>query len=376
MTGEPPGGPGTRVPDEPVVWVDEDVLEREADREPPFWRRGAVPVLLGILVVLVIVGGVAALWVQRQIDPPGEPGAEVAIEVPEGASAASIGDLLAEQGVISNATVWRWYIRVKGTGSLNAGRFTLREGMAFGAAIDVLQGEPEVDFETVTVREGLWLAETLEVVAAGVERFELGELQRLVASGEIRSEFQNPAVQTLEGLLFPETYRVDEGETEADLLRRMVGLLDRTATELGYADSEARVGLTPYQTIIVASLVESEARVPEDRARIARVVYNRLADGQNLEIDASVIFALGERVTRVLFRDLEVDSPYNTYRNPGLPPTPIAAPGRASLEAAINPDEGPWKYYVVIDSSGRHAFAETFEEHQANIRQAERNGVR
>jgi UPF0755 protein len=116
--------------------------------------------------------------------------------------------------------------------------------------------------------------------------------------------------------------------------------------------------------------------VPEERPKIARVIYNRLAEGMRLEIDATVLYALGGGTSLTVDQIQETDSPYNTYKVDGLPPTPIALPGRASMEAALNPEPGPWFYYVVIDAEGRHAFAETFEDHQANIRQAERNGVR
>jgi UPF0755 protein len=251
----------------------------------------------------------------------------------------------------------------------------LQENMARADVIDVLGDGPELAFDRVTVPEGFTLDQIIERVGA-VPRFSAEAFAAATASGEIRSVFQPPDVDLLEGLLFPDTYQVDETEDERDLLARMTAQLDQVATELGYEDASARVGLSPYQTIIVASLIEREARVPEDRTKISRVIHNRLAEGMRLQIDATVLYALGEHKDRVLFRDLEVDSPYNTYRVTGLPPTPIAVPGRAALEAAISPEVGPWLYYVVIEDSGAHAFAATAEEHQANIREAERRGVR
>jgi UPF0755 protein len=120
--------------------------------------------------------------------------------------------------------------------------------------------------------------------------------------------------------------------------------------------------ITPYEVVIVASLIEKETSRPEERPMIARVIYNRLARGMTLGIDASVLYAIGEQKDQITRRDLEIDSPYNTRKFPGLPPTPISAPGRASLEAALNPVDGPWLYYVIADTDGRHFFTDDYEE--------------
>jgi UPF0755 protein len=337
-------------------------------------RRWLV-VVISLLTVLLLAAGLAGIWVQRQLDPPGQAGAEVTIEIPEGTSTTGIARLLETEGVITSSRVFRWYVRIRGGGGFQAGRYTLQENMAMADVIDALGDGPELAFDRVTVPEGFTLDQIIERVGA-VPRFSADAFGAAASSGEIRSVFQPPDVDVLEGLLFPDTYQVDETEDERALLARMVAQLDQVATELGYEDAAGRVGLSPYETIIVASLIEREARVPEDRTKISRVIHNRLAEGMRLQIDATVLYALGEHKNRVLFRDLEVDSPYNTYRITGLPPTPIAVPGRAALKAAISPEAGPWLYYVVIEDTGAHAFAATAAEHQANIREAERRGVR
>lgn len=328
---------------------------------------------LGALAMAVL--GVGGVWVQRRIDPPGPPGEEIVLVIPEGASTAKIGELLEAEGVIASARVWRWYMKVKGAGGFQAGRYSLATNQALGDVIDALSEGPEIRFDRITIPEGF----TVEQIAArfgGIPRFDAATVQRLATSGAIRSHYQPVGVRTLEGLLFPDTYYIDQREDEAAIVRRMVQGLDDTVADLGYDRAPQRVGLTPYETIIVASLIEREARVPEDRAKISRVIHNRLARGMRLQIDATVLYALGSHKDRVLYSDLEVDSPYNTYRISGLPPTPIAVPGRAALEAALNPAAGSWLYYVVIDASGRHGFATTAAEHQANIAEAERRGVR
>ena len=197
-------------------------------------------------------------------------------------------------------------------------------------------------------------------------------------SGRVRSEFQPDGINNLEGLLFPDTYFVDRTDTEEAILRRMVATFDQVATEEGLADSAAKVGRSPYETLIIASLVESEGKVAVDRPKIARVIYNRLKVPMPLQIDATVIYARGgvrRPGGQVLFSDLEVDSPYNTYKIKGLPPTPISASGRTAISAALGPVSGPWLYYVKFQSDGTHKFSTTLAEHNAAANDARRRGV-
>ena len=160
------------------------------------------------------------------------------------------------------------------------------------------------------------------------------------------------------------------------MLARMVGTLDDVATSLGYDEAEDRLGYSPYEVLIVASLVEAEAKDDEDRAKIARVVYNRLDEGIPLGIDATFYYALplDRRGTGLRKSDLERPGPYNTRLNRGLVPTPVALPGRASLEAALNPEPGPWLYYVLKDER-THAFSESYDEFLRNKRAAQEKGL-
>jgi len=135
-------------------------------------------------------------------------------------------------------------------------------------------------------------------------------------------------------------------------------------------------GLSPFQTVVAASLVEKEAKVPQDRGKIARVILNRLNDHMRLQIDATVEFALGVHKTRLLDSDLAVNSPYNTYKIDGLPPGPIASPGRASLAAVLNPTPGTWLYYVLISPDGEHGFATTPAEFNKLLAEAKAKGLR
>ena len=244
-----------------------------------------------------------------------------------------------------------------------------------GDAVAVLEDGPELAaFQNVTIPEGLTVAEVARVV--GESGFLDGDrFGDLLVSGAYRSRYQPPEITTLEGLLFPDTYRLEEGEDEEVLLNRMIAALDAVAQELGYDDAEARTGRSAYEVLIVASLIEAEAKVDEDRAKISRVVYNRLDEQMSLGIDATVYYALGRRGGALTEADLAVASPDNTRAQAGLPPTPIAIPGRASLEAAINPEPGPWLYYVLADASGVHAFSESYDEFLDNVAAAREKGL-
>ncbi|HVF31619.1 MAG TPA: endolytic transglycosylase MltG [Acidimicrobiales bacterium] len=345
-------------------------------------RRGCLGKLVGIFAVLVVLGLVGGFlaWsaYQKQVDPAGPPGEPVKLTVPLGSSTQRIGALMDDAGVITSADVFRYYIRLNGGGPFQAGEYTLARNMSMAEAIEVLEKGPDLKFERLTVREGLVLPQ----IAAAVAELEGRSAEAFLAaaeSGQVRSKFQPQNVTKLEGLLLPETYNVEPKDAEPVLLQRMVASFDAVAEEVGIGDAQAKVGLTPYEAIVVASLIERETRFDDERAKVAQVIYNRLARGQKLEIDATVIYALGksaESDVRVLLEDLKTPSPFNTYFAKGLPPGPIAAPSRASLEAAVNPEQHDFLFYVVTEKSGRHSFARTFSEHQANIRKAEAAGLR
>jgi UPF0755 protein len=168
--------------------------------------------------------------------------------------------------------------------------------------------------------------------------------------------------KSLEGFLFPKKYEFEAGSTADAVIKRLLAQFKLEVRDLPWS-AYKQLGLKrPYDVVIVASMIEREARFPEDRPKIARVIYNRLSKGMPLQIDATVEYALGTYKSRLTLEDLKVESPYNTYLHRGLPPTPIANPGLASLEAALSPAKGKWLYYVVIDAQGHHAFTASYDE--------------
>jgi len=335
-------------------------------------RRKLLLGAAGAALVVAVVGGV---WLARQIDPAGPPGATVTVPIPPGTSASEISHRLQQRRVLRSALLFRLYLKVTGEGSnFQAGEYELRENMAMGAVVHALKAGPKIRFDKLPVPEGLTLADIADRVGRlpGRDRAKFLDVAR---SGAVRSRWQPPGVTSLEGLLFPDTYLVTDKEEDAAILTRLRDRFDQVASELHLADRPLPAGLSPYQVIVAASLVEAEAKVPEDRPLIAAVIANRLRAGMRLQIDATVLYALGEHKTRVLYSDLEVNSPYNTYKVDGLPPTPIAAPGKASLQAVLEPAKEDYLYYVLFEKNGKHAFATTPDEFERLKAEAQRKGV-
>jgi len=337
-------------------------------------RRRWPLILFVVLLVVVALGAVGLSWVKGQINPSGPPGEEVRVTIAEGQSTKAIGKLLHESGVVKSSTVFNYYARFTGADAIKAGDFTFHRNEDMGTVIKTLEAGPQVRSDRITIPEGLTLTEIADKVGAlpgrSADRF-----REVAESGTVRSEFQPAGSTNLEGLLLPETYFVDAEDDEAAILGRMVTEFDKYANQIGLPAAAARLNLTPYEMVVVASMVEREARVDEDRALIARVIYNRLQKGMTLGIDATVQYALGGRKENLTNSDLAVDSPYNTRERPGLPPGPISNPGRESLQASLAPPPSPFLYYVLADANGKHAFATTNAEHEKLVSQAKAKGL-
>ena len=339
---------------------------------PRLTRRGRI--VFGTLVVLLVFGLGAGLWVLRQVSPSGGPGEKIAVDILPGTSVAGVATKLEDEGVITSARIFRLYLKTTGGAeSVQAGEYELRRNLSMGAVKAALRRGPSIKFHKLTIPEAL----TLEKIADKVGELPGRSRDKFLAaarSGDVRSKYQPPGNTNLEGLLFPDTYLLTDKEDETAIVRRLVGRFDEVADEVGVATADRPNGLGAYQLIVAASLVESEAKVHEDRPLIASVISNRLEIGMKLQIDATVLYAIGHK-ERVLYKDLEVDSPYNTYRIDGLPPTPISAVGRASLEAMLRPEQTTFLYYVLADKSGKHAFATTPSEFEALKAEARKKGL-
>ena len=330
-------------------------------------RRGRAVVVLAVVLggaALVVAAGtvyLSSLGLLGDSDPHGR----ARLRIPQGASASTVGQILERHGVVRSATGWRLSLFLNaGEEDIQAGEYVVRQGLTPEDALAALLQGPEVEFVTVTFPEGSWLTEMAAAVGRRTHISPKAFLE-VTTSGRVRSPLQPEGVETLEGLMFPSTYQVVESDTAERLARRVVDELDKRVARLDLSTAR-RLGASPYEVVTIASMIEAETRVDAERAKVARVIYNRLANDMTLGIDATVIYALGKRTDSLTQSDLEIDSPYNTRVVSGLPPTPIGAPGQASLEAAAAPAEGKWLYYVLTDCNGTHSFSESYEEFLAN----------
>jgi UPF0755 protein len=329
-----------------------------------------------VAVVALLVLGLGGFWLKGQIDPGGAPGAVVNVDIPRGTSTAGIATLLETKDVVTSARVFRLYLKLKGGGPFDAGLYKLHRRSSMGDVVDVLAAGPALPPATnITIPEGLVLEQVAKRVARD-PRLSAERFLALARSGDVRSKYQPSNQPSLEGLLFPDTYRIEDKEDETAVLTRMVRTFDDVADQLGYTQAQKLTGHSSYETIIVASLVEAEAKADADRAKIARVIYNRLDKGIPLGVDAAFYFTLPleRRGTGLRKSDLERPGPYNTRLNKGLVPTPVALPGRASLEAALHPEPGPWLYYVLKDKR-THAFSESYDDFLRNKKVAQDKGL-
>jgi UPF0755 protein len=359
-----------------LEWEDESQFVRSRPASLRILRAVVAGVILLGIGVLIYQG--ARSWFAAQLDPEGEPGAEVAVVIEAGSTTGDIASTLESAGVIPNSTFFRYYVEWQDDGNFQAGEYTMQENMSADEAIARLElGPKQIEYGEFIVPEGLWTSEILERTAAQIQGVSVAQLQAALDSGAVQPRYRPPGNDSWEGLLFPAKYFIEEDITPAELLAKMSNEFAKVTGELGYGAAERTHNLSAYEVIIIASLVEAEAKTDADRPKIARVIYNRLAEGMSLGIDATLIYESGVRGEVPTREQLDTPTPYNT-RHPeivGLPPTPIAAPGRASLEAAMNPTEGPWLFYVLIDEQGNHAFATDLEEHNANVAIAREKGL-
>ncbi|HEU4628193.1 MAG TPA: endolytic transglycosylase MltG [Gemmatimonadaceae bacterium] len=306
------------------------------------WRRAALAALL---------------WATTACGP--SDAAPVRVVVPAGASFGQAADSLERAGIIGSARLFRLYASLRNRDrALKAGTYELRPGESWNALLSALtEGRGLV--ATVTIPEGFDLGAIVPLVAQRLE-VPADSVRAAVRDTSLRRRLGVPT-ETLEGYLFPETYSFALGTSAREAVGTMVQEFEKRWRPAWTARLDT-LGMTRHEVVTLASIVEKEARVPEERPLIAAVYCNRLREGMLLQADPTVQYALGRHVDRVLYAHLQTDSPYNTYRHAGLPPGPIASPGAASLEAALYPADVPYLYFVARPD-GRHEFRTTFAEH-------------
>ena len=287
-----------------------------------------------------------------------EEGRVVNLVIPPGTSSRGIATILVGQGVIPSANDFEAVVRSRGVqANLQAGQYELVAGTDLGDIVDILLVGPNITTFRLTLVEGRRIGEALADIAAGT-RFTAGELSAALTGGEVSSPHLPPGVAGLtawEGLLFPETYEFFSDDGPARILQRLADETGRRTAQVDWSGLRER-GLSVYEGMVIASIIESEAGVDADRPLISSVIHNRLRAGTPLQIDATVLYALGTRGASPSLADLETDSPYNTYRTSGLPPTPIGTFSFRSLQAAAAPADTDFIYYVLTSEDGSHSF--------------------
>jgi peptidoglycan lytic transglycosylase G len=318
--------------------------------------------VLGILLVVAVLGGLYLVFaaVTGGESAPTEP---AKIQVVKGDSLSSVAEKLETAGVIPSAFMFKMEARVGGYGTeIKTGEYTFERGAESEQILQKLTVGEAVPTLAITVPEGLSLEETAREVAAqsGVPAAKFEEAARRTDYGY--GFLEDPAIKSTEGFLFPKRYEFEEGTTASQMVTRMLEQYLLETQTLDISGAKERLNMSEYELVTVASLIEKEASLPEERPLVASVIYNRIRKDMPLQIDASVHYALDKQGEELSLSDLEVDSPYNTYENEGLPPGPICSPSRQSLEAAMNPADTDYLYYVLKANGDEHVFTRSYDE--------------
>lgn len=321
--------------------------------------------VLGITLALLAGTGIFGWQVNRLLFRPITFTEPRTVIVARHATLRKLAPRLQQEGIIPSAFALRVYAKLqRKDNKLKAGEYQVSGSMSPVQILDLLNSGRVISF-WVTIPEGKWATEIGNYLTKDWPNA-AREFPAFVAQPERwRTQFPFIEGKTLEGYLFPDTYLVSKGAGAERIITTMLQAFAERCWKV-YQANPPKDGRTLYEVLILASLVEAEAKVPAERPIIAGVYMNRLKNGMKLQCDASVLYAHQMRLTRVLFRDLEIDSPYNTYKYPGLPAGPICNPGADSFKAALHPADVPYLYYVAKnDGSGEHIFSRTAAEHNA-----------
>ena len=325
------------------------------------------------VVLLLVIAAATGAWIYVSLEQPykGYAEPEQFVDIPPGTGTVAMGKRLADMGVIRSGSSFRLAVWMRGAGRrLQAGEYRFDRPMTTAEVVDKI-ARGDVYVRAITFREGLHYREMAALYEAGG----FGAAAEFIAAARNASLIADldPDARDLEGYLFPDTYTLQRKTTAEQLVERMVTRFRKALTPEMQQQATAR-GLSLRQLVTLASLVEKETGKPEERPVVAGVYTNRLKIGMGLQCDPTVIYALilaGRYDGNIRRDDLQIDSPYNTYRYSGLPPGPIAAPGAASLEAAANPAGVPYLYFV-SRNDGSHVFSTTLDEHNRNVNEYQR----
>jgi peptidoglycan lytic transglycosylase G len=344
-------------------------------------RRVALVVVLAMLSVLIVGVAFANTSYNRCKQPPTADGRTVTFQVPDGATGRDVIGNLADQGLIRcGGFVGNMMLRSAGDpNGILAGSYRIPVGSTLEQILTIVTTPPkQVSTVSLTVPEGLRIQTTYpgERSISSVVQQETGVSANVFAKAAESPTLSLPPYlppgRGAEGFLFPDTYQLVKKNLAAKtIIHTMLDQFDKEAKSLDLVAGAKKLGYTPYQIVIIASMIEREAQLDNERPLVASVIYNRLAANNTLGIDATLLYDDPTPDGTLSTSDLQTDSPYNTRINAGLPPTPIASPGRASLEAALHPADTKYFYYVLCppDGPGVQRFAVTYQEHLKNVQE-------
>ncbi|MBB6735435.1 endolytic transglycosylase MltG [Cohnella zeiphila] len=368
---------------------DQAEKEKEKKAAPARRRKKGHPVLWSFLIAVGIViaaVGSVLFYVWNGLRPAKSADAPVRVTIEKGMGAKSVAEELEKDGIIRNAFLFGMWMKLSDEGSkFQAGDYDMRPGLTRDEIVEMLNTGKTVAADTVhfTIPEGFTADQIADRLATAGYVDKTAFLQALSKPEQITGSSWTKDIPKnsklkypLEGYLFPETYELKKGSTVTDILNRMASELDVKLNQLpdDWQTTMQDRGLTMHEVLTIASLVEREVVLDEERPIVASVIENRLDKKMPLQIDATVQYALGKQKEKLTNDDLKVESPYNTYLHAGLPPGPIASPGIKSIEAAIYPADTDYLYYVTKkDGTNQHLFASTYKQHQKNIQTSEQN---
>lgn len=361
-------------------------VEVQEVKKGKIWRKLLITFAVVLLLAAIAAGG-TWMFITQSLQPMEASDQEVRVKIPPGTGTSAIAKLLEENGIIRNSTIFVAYLKWKGYGTkFQAGEYAFKPGLTNEEIIEMLNNGQVVKEEMIrlTIPEGFTIRQIAEKLEE-VPNWSADKFLEIVGSSEnhyiadaYRHIPDDPNITYyLEGYLFPETYEFKKDTTEEQVVERMLQELDRKLATLpeGWEKQLDKLGITFHEMMTIASLVEKEVAVDKERALVAGVIFNRIKSKMPLQIDATIQYLFDKPKERLFEADLNIDSPYNTYQIPGIPPGPIGSPSVASIQAALYPEETKYFFYVTKkDGSKEHLFAETFEGHKKNIAESKKQG--
>jgi UPF0755 protein len=354
--------------------IQKSMLEQQS--EARIVRRIVMIITILTILLIVFIGGGGYLYIKSALEPvDANSKQQKKVDIPIGSSVTGISERLEASGVIKNAKVFKYYVKFKNESGFMAGEYELSPSMEIPEIVNRLKTGKVLQQAAfnLTIPEGKQLTEIVQIMAKAIDRPEeevLTEIndkafiQNMMAKypNLLTTDIQNPNVKYhLEGYLYPATYPFYKEKPTVEEM--IVAMLNQTQKVLAvYEEASKEKGLSLHQLLTMSSLIEEEATLQADRKGISSVFYNRIEQGMPLQTDPTVLYAQGKHKERVLYEDLEVNSPYNTYKHTGLPPGPIANAGKESIEAALEPSDTNYLYFLAT-GDGTVLFSKTLEEH-------------